>query len=392
MFLTLLPLRLLRVTITLSSKVVDLTFREHQVVIEFGDSYEAPQEVADTSSASEGSAKKKGRTIAVTTEDMQKRRNDVKARTTRLLALPDEHQLRFSNGKEEVNTASFSTASTQVSPTSADVVTASFSHDTVCAYIASQSNGSHVKYKDINQIDEDDIKEMNIKWNMALLRSEGNPGAKTGVEEKSINKVRGLEFKVESKDNRIKRLTKELDELKKEKEGLDRKLTGFQSASKDLDTLLGSRRPSLSIESNSSDLQNSDSSVSEKGDSSGMWDEQGKTWPKNNNTHKSMSPINVFHKTGRTPMRTNRPNMNTAQPKRTSFTKPTHSYVRRPFQRTSAVRAQFRVPRVSTINTKFPTINKNFPTGNSKLSTADVGDKGKAVKASGNSHNVIDDK
>nr|GFB40145.1 hypothetical protein [Tanacetum cinerariifolium] len=45
-------------------------------VIEFGDSYEAPQEVADTGSASEGSAKKKGRTIAVTTEDMQKRKND----------------------------------------------------------------------------------------------------------------------------------------------------------------------------------------------------------------------------------------------------------------------------------------------------------------------------
>ncbi|GJT27831.1 putative ribonuclease H-like domain-containing protein [Tanacetum coccineum] len=37
----------------------------------------------------------KGRTVAVTAEDMRKRRNDVKARTTLLLALPDEHQLRF---------------------------------------------------------------------------------------------------------------------------------------------------------------------------------------------------------------------------------------------------------------------------------------------------------
>nr|GFB43439.1 hypothetical protein [Tanacetum cinerariifolium] len=80
-------------------------------------------------------------------------------------------------------------------------------------------------------------------------------------------KKRGLEFKVESKDNRIERLTKDLKELKKEKEGLDSKLTGFQSASKDLDTLLGSQRPFPSIESNSSDLQNSDSSVSENGES-----------------------------------------------------------------------------------------------------------------------------
>nr|GFC43738.1 ribonuclease H-like domain-containing protein [Tanacetum cinerariifolium] len=43
--------------------------------------------------------KKKGRTVAVTTEDMQKRRNDVKVRTTLLLALPNEHQLRFSKYK-----------------------------------------------------------------------------------------------------------------------------------------------------------------------------------------------------------------------------------------------------------------------------------------------------
>nr|GEU76049.1 hypothetical protein [Tanacetum cinerariifolium] len=153
-------------------------------VIEFGDSYEALKDDVATGSASEGTTKKNGRTIAVTTEDMQKRRNDVKARTTLLLALPDEHQLRFSksdldtmslddlynhlkvfepkvqkksesnyhnmafissaknnSGNEEVNTASIPTASTQVSPAGPNVVTANISLDTGCAYIASQSNG-----------------------------------------------------------------------------------------------------------------------------------------------------------------------------------------------------------------------------------------------------------
>nr|GEY11209.1 integrase, catalytic region, zinc finger, CCHC-type, peptidase aspartic, catalytic [Tanacetum cinerariifolium] len=42
------------------------------------------------------STKKKERTVAITVKDMQKRKNDVKARTTLLLALPDKHQLRFS--------------------------------------------------------------------------------------------------------------------------------------------------------------------------------------------------------------------------------------------------------------------------------------------------------
>nr|GEY89964.1 hypothetical protein [Tanacetum cinerariifolium] len=36
-----------------------------------------------------------GRTVTITTEDMQRKKNDVKARTTLLLSLPDEHQLRF---------------------------------------------------------------------------------------------------------------------------------------------------------------------------------------------------------------------------------------------------------------------------------------------------------
>nr|GEU76662.1 ribonuclease H-like domain-containing protein [Tanacetum cinerariifolium] len=40
-----------------------------------------------------------GRTVTPTPEDMQKKKNDVKARTTLLLSLPDEHQLRFNKYK-----------------------------------------------------------------------------------------------------------------------------------------------------------------------------------------------------------------------------------------------------------------------------------------------------
>ncbi|GJY83211.1 hypothetical protein Tco_0496587 [Tanacetum coccineum] len=219
-------------------------------VIEFGDSYRAPAQDKSVSGEATPSSRSKGRTVAVTAEDMQKRRNDVKARTTLLLALPDEHQLRFSkyetakelweailrtfggneatkktkknllkqqygnfkaegsetleqtfnrlqaivsqlefldvpveqedlnqnsssntnSRKSEVPTAqSFSTASGQVTTASSEVATATFSHDTICAYIATQQSGSQIKYEDITQIDDDDIEEMDIKWNMALL-------------------------------------------------------------------------------------------------------------------------------------------------------------------------------------------------------------------------------
>nr|GFA98569.1 ribonuclease H-like domain-containing protein [Tanacetum cinerariifolium] len=69
-------------------------------VIEFGDSYKAPPDetAKDKGPAGEVSSptKKKGRNVAIIVEDMQKKKNDVKARTTLLLTLPDEHQLRFS--------------------------------------------------------------------------------------------------------------------------------------------------------------------------------------------------------------------------------------------------------------------------------------------------------
>nr|GFC77760.1 hypothetical protein [Tanacetum cinerariifolium] len=60
--------------------------------IEFGNSYKAPLEETVKGPVSESFAKKKGMTVVITTEDMHKRRNDVKERTTLLLALPDEHQ------------------------------------------------------------------------------------------------------------------------------------------------------------------------------------------------------------------------------------------------------------------------------------------------------------
>nr|GEV05746.1 hypothetical protein [Tanacetum cinerariifolium] len=191
-------------------------------VIEFRDSYEVPANTATTGTTSDRTGKKKGRTVTLTADDMQKRKNDVKARTTLLLSLPDEHQLRFKwlmhtivwrnrsdldtmslddlynhlkvyesevqkksepnsqnmafitstkhiRGNEEVNTASVSTPSTNVSTASANIGIASISQDTACAYIASQSSGSQIKFEEIIQINEDDMEEMDIKWNMALL-------------------------------------------------------------------------------------------------------------------------------------------------------------------------------------------------------------------------------
>nr|GFB62958.1 hypothetical protein [Tanacetum cinerariifolium] len=129
-----------------------------------------------------------------------------------------------------------------------------------------------------------------------------------------MKKIRAIEFELNNKNIKIDRLTNELENAKKEKDDIDRKLTGSQSASKDLDNLLESQRsdknkeglgysvvpplpaqvysppkkdmswtgfpefandtitnynrPSAAIESNSDDFQNRKPSVAETGASS----------------------------------------------------------------------------------------------------------------------------
>nr|GEW38197.1 hypothetical protein [Tanacetum cinerariifolium] len=227
-------------------------------VIEFGDSYKVPINTDPVDTTTKRDAEQSGRTITFTTEDMQKKKNDVKARTTLLLSLPDEHQLRFimyktakelwaailktfggneatkkrkknrlkqqygnfkaegtetleqtfsrlqviisqlqfmdvkvekddhnqkfltilapewlmhtidmafisslkNSSNEDDNTICVTTASTAFPTGSVNVVT--ISQDIASAYIASQSYGCQIKFEDINQIDEDDMEEMDI--------------------------------------------------------------------------------------------------------------------------------------------------------------------------------------------------------------------------------------
>nr|GEZ95439.1 hypothetical protein [Tanacetum cinerariifolium] len=79
-------------------------------------------------------------------------------------------------------------------------------------------------------------------------------------------------------------------------------------------------------------------------------------------THKSLTPRPGDYRPYRPSQRPIRSNMNGARPNRTSFSKKAHSYANRPFQRTSAVRSQYRAPWVSTVNRNLQPVNKFFST------------------------------
>ncbi|GJQ96980.1 putative ribonuclease H-like domain-containing protein [Tanacetum coccineum] len=172
-----------------------------------------------------------------TAEEKTKKKNDVKARGLLLMALPNEHQLTFSQYpdaksmfaaietrfggnaatkktqktllkqqlppewnthvvvwmnkpeietmsiddlynnfkiveqkiKKIVGTSSVSAASPSVNIASPQVRTASVSDNTVYAFMVENLNGSNVLHQNIEQIHEDDLEAMNLKWQLSLL-------------------------------------------------------------------------------------------------------------------------------------------------------------------------------------------------------------------------------
>ncbi|GJV23468.1 hypothetical protein Tco_1376163 [Tanacetum coccineum] len=99
-----------------------------------------------------------------------------------------------SSSTNEVNTAyGVSTANTQVSPASTQVSiastqdsTANLSDATVYAFVANQPNGSKLVHENLEQIHEDDLEEIDLKWQLALLSMRTRSSRKTvNVEETS---------------------------------------------------------------------------------------------------------------------------------------------------------------------------------------------------------------
>ncbi|GJQ98369.1 putative ribonuclease H-like domain-containing protein [Tanacetum coccineum] len=62
-----------------------------------------------------------------------------------------------------------STATTKVNTASTKIYTASFSDATVYAFLSTQPKGSQLVHEDLEQLHDDDLEEMDLKWNMALL-------------------------------------------------------------------------------------------------------------------------------------------------------------------------------------------------------------------------------
>nr|GEV47632.1 ribonuclease H-like domain-containing protein [Tanacetum cinerariifolium] len=118
-----------------------------------------------------------------TTEQRLAKKNELKARGTLLMALPDKHQLKFNIYKDaktlieaiEKSTNKLVSVVPSVFAASSKATVStlpnvdSLSDAVIYSFFASQSNSSQLDNEDLKQIDPDDLEEMDLKWQMVIL-------------------------------------------------------------------------------------------------------------------------------------------------------------------------------------------------------------------------------
>ncbi|GJZ30343.1 ribonuclease H-like domain-containing protein [Tanacetum coccineum] len=176
-----------------------LTFTDHALweVIVNGD---LVSPIASASAGAEGPIPLK------TIEQKLARKNELKEKSTLMLAIPDEHLLKFhackdakkgggckfevvekdqspinssSNSQECAFVSSDNSSSTNETINTAHSVSAasskdqasttSYAKDVMFSFFSNQSNAPQLDYEDLEQIDADDLEEMDLKWQVAML-------------------------------------------------------------------------------------------------------------------------------------------------------------------------------------------------------------------------------
>nr|GEZ54616.1 copia protein [Tanacetum cinerariifolium] len=119
--------------------------------------------------------------IPITTiEEKAQRRLEVKAITTLMIGISNEHQLKFNSIKDAkqlleavekrfVNTANkVTTASTQVNAALSTNID-NLSDAIIYSFFASQPSSPLLVHEDLEQIHPEDMEKMNLRWQMAML-------------------------------------------------------------------------------------------------------------------------------------------------------------------------------------------------------------------------------
>nr|GEV48739.1 putative ribonuclease H-like domain-containing protein [Tanacetum cinerariifolium] len=141
-----------------------------------------------------------------TVEEKLARKNELKARGTLLMALPNKHQLKFNSyknakslmeaiekrfGVKTTHGVSFVNSKTNASKLpNVD----SLSDAVIYSFFTSQSNSLQLDSKDLKQIDLDDLEEMDLEWQMAMLTMRAKRFLKKTGRNLAVNEIDTIGF------------------------------------------------------------------------------------------------------------------------------------------------------------------------------------------------------
>nr|GEU57695.1 hypothetical protein [Tanacetum cinerariifolium] len=140
------------------------------------------EDLAIVSPVASASASAEGPIPPKTAQQLLTRKNELKVKSTLMLAILDEHLLKFhackdakslwesridnsSSTNETVNTAHSVSAASSKDQAS----TVSYAEDVMFSFFSNQSNASQLDNEDLEQIDTDDLEEIDLKWQVVML-------------------------------------------------------------------------------------------------------------------------------------------------------------------------------------------------------------------------------
>nr|GEU52967.1 hypothetical protein [Tanacetum cinerariifolium] len=390
-----------------------------------------------------------------TAEQRLARKNELKAKSTLMLAIPDEQLLKFHackdakslweaiknrlplawnnialimRNKSDLDTLSmddlynnlkFKTSSTNETVNTAHSVfaasskdqasTASYANDVMFSFFSNQSNASQLDNEDLEHIDTDDLKEMDLKWQVAMLTmrvkrrghfarefrapsNQGNrnrdaPTRNAPLDTSTINAlvvqdgIGGYDWRFQAEEkltnfalmahtSSLSRSDSELENAFKEKDDLKLKLEKFKTSSKNLTKLIDSQisatnKTGLGYDgyvNESEVLNNVVESCESDGDDNQV-----------NDMFKKASSVSTARHVNTA---TSRPHVNIALPITYSYFK-AHSPVKRSFNQKSAAKTNSFNERVNTAK-----VNNVTTVGPKVVVSAAEGKWNNAVKSS----------
>nr|GEW62973.1 ribonuclease H-like domain-containing protein [Tanacetum cinerariifolium] len=128
-----------------------------------------------------------------TVKEKAQRRLELKARSTLLMGIPNEHQLKFNSIKDAkslLQAVKKSTQATVVNSTTID----NLSDAVIYSFFASQPNSPQLNNEDLQQVNSDDLEKMDLRWQMAMLTMKARRFLKNTRKKFSMNSNETIGF------------------------------------------------------------------------------------------------------------------------------------------------------------------------------------------------------